>query len=70
VPGSLSGSNYGVRDQLIHSDTARLNYDRSITPEYISIWAGITHVFKPDSSPPSVLQNYNAVSSLGLVGAP
>jgi hypothetical protein len=59
----------GVRDQLIHSDTARLNYDRSITPTlYLHMGAGITHVFKPDSSPPSVLQDYNAVSSLGLVG--
>jgi hypothetical protein len=57
------------RDKHVAATTARLNYDRSITPTLL-IHAGIgeQRFHNPDTSPPSVLQ-YDAVAGLGLVGS-
>ncbi len=57
-----------IRDQMLHSDTFRLNFDRVITPTLI-LHAGIgeQHFYNPDSAPAGVL-GYDAVGKLGLKG--
>jgi len=57
------------RDKHVAATTARLNFDRSITPTLL-IHAGIgeQRFHNPDSSPPSVL-NYDAVAGLRLSGS-
>ena len=53
-----------IRDQLVHSDTFRLNLDRVITPTLVA-HAGIgeQHFYNPDSAPDGVL-GYDAVGKL------
>src|SRR5262249_47446290 len=57
-----------IRDQLVHSDTFRLNLDRIIAPTLV-FHAGIgeQHFFNPDSAPDSVL-GYDAAGKLGITG--
>ena len=58
-----------VRDQRIYSHTLRANFDKTITPRFL-VHAGVGYIryLNPDSSPPSVLQNYDAVANLGYIG--
>ena len=58
-----------VRVQEIFGTTARLNYDRSLTPTaLIHAGVGFQRFHNPDSSPPEVL-NYDAASKLGFIGS-
>jgi len=58
-----------VRDQRIYSHTLRTNFDKSVTPRLL-VHAGVGYIryLNPDSSPPSVLQNYDAVTQIGYKG--
>jgi hypothetical protein len=68
-PDGLPNSITAVRVQAIYGTTARLNYDRSITPTLLfHAGAGVQRFHNPDSSPPSVLQ-YDAVGQLGFTGS-
>jgi hypothetical protein len=58
-----------VRVQAIYGTTARLNYDRSISPTLL--WhsgIGFQRFHNPDSSPPQVL-DYDAATQLGFTGS-
>jgi hypothetical protein len=67
-PDGLPEPITAFRDQKIHSNNFRLNYDQSITPTLIfHAGIGLQNFFNPDSSPASVLR-YDAVSQLGLTG--
>ena len=58
-----------VRVQAIYGTTARLNYDRSISPTVL--WhsgIGYQRFNNPDTSPPQVL-GYDAASQLGFTGS-
>jgi len=58
-----------VRVQEIYGTTARLNYDRSITPSMLlHAGVGFQRFHNPDSSPPDVL-NYDAAGKLGFTGS-
>ena len=58
-----------VRVQEIYGTTARLNYDRSLTPTtLLHAGVGFQRFHNPDSSPASVL-NYDAAAQLGFVGS-
>jgi hypothetical protein len=68
-PDGLPDPLTAVRVQAIYGTTARLNYDRSITPTLLlHAGAGVQRFHNPDSSPPSVL-NYDAVGQLGFTGS-
>jgi hypothetical protein len=68
-PDGLPDSITAVRVQAIYGTTARLNYDRSITPTLLfHAGAGVQRFHNPDSSPPSVLQ-YDAAGQLGFTGS-
>jgi hypothetical protein len=57
-----------VRVQEIYGNTARVNYDRSITPTLlVHLGSGYQRFHNPDSSPPEVL-NYDAAGQLGFIG--
>lgn len=58
-----------VRVQAIYGNTARLNYDKSLTPTFL-VHAGVGYqrFHNPDSSPPEVL-NYDTVGQLGFKGS-
>ncbi len=57
-----------VRVQEIYGTTARLNYDKSITPTLLlHSGMGVQRFHNPDSSPPEVL-GYDAASQLGFLG--
>jgi hypothetical protein len=57
-----------VRDQMIHSDTFRLNADRTLSPTLLlHLGIGEQHFYNPDSSPAAVL-GYDAVGKLGIKG--
>jgi Carboxypeptidase regulatory-like domain/TonB dependent receptor len=67
-PDGLPAPLTSVRDQLEHSDTFRLNIDRTITPALLLHFGiGEQHFYNPDSSPASVL-GYDAVGQLGITG--
>ena len=58
-----------VRDKYVYSHTFRLNYDHTVTPTLLlHVGLGDQRFHNPDTSPPSVLQDFNAVKELGLVG--
>jgi hypothetical protein len=69
---TLDGLPWPVSPARIYIDrtpTYRLNIDRTITPTLlVHVGAGVVHYIHTDSAPPSVL-TYDAVKSLGLVGA-
>jgi hypothetical protein len=68
-PDGLPNPITAVRVQAIYGTTARLNYDRSITPTMLfHAGAGVQRFHNPDSSPPDVLQ-YDAASQLGFTGS-
>jgi hypothetical protein len=68
-PDGLPDSITAVRVQAIYGTTARLNYDRSITPTLLfHAGAGVQRFHNPDSSPPSVL-DYDAAGQLGFIGS-
>ncbi|MDZ4802450.1 MAG: TonB-dependent receptor [Bryobacteraceae bacterium] len=56
------------RDQIIRSNTLRINYDHTLTPTLI-LHAGVGYqrYWNPDSSPQSILA-YDPVAGLGLKG--
>lgn len=59
----------GFRDQHVHSDTYRMNYDHTLTPTLLMhLGFGYIRFYLPDSSPDAVLQ-YDAAKNLGFVGA-
>jgi hypothetical protein len=56
------------RDQIIRSQTVRLNYDHSLTPTtLLHLGAGYQRYHNPDSAPDNILE-YDAGSQLGLTG--
>lgn len=56
------------RDQKIYSQTARVNYDQTVTPTMmLHLGAGYIRFHNPDSSPEEVL-NYDAAGQLGFIG--
>jgi hypothetical protein len=68
-PDALPYPLSAVRVQAIYGTTARLNYDRSITPTIL--WhtgIGFQRFNNPDTSPSQVL-DYDAASQLGFVGS-
>jgi hypothetical protein len=57
------------RDQFIYAHTTRANYDHSLSPTFLlHLGAGYVRYLNPDSSPPAVLQDFDAVANLGFVG--
>ena len=57
------------RDQLIRSNTVRLNFDRSLSTHLLlHFGAGYQRYFNPDSSP-QVNMDFDAAGKLGLKGA-
>jgi hypothetical protein len=67
-PDGLPSPITAYRDQKIHSNNFRLNYDQSVTPTLlVHAGIGLQNFFNPDSSPASVL-HYDAASQLGLTG--
>lgn len=68
-PDGLPDPITAVRVQAIYGTTARLNYDRSLTPTLLfHAGAGVQRFHNPDSSPSSVL-NYDAAGQLGFNGS-
>lgn len=68
-PDGLPDPITAVRVQAIYGTTARVNYDRSLTPRILfHAGAGIQRFHNPDSSPPEVL-NYDAAGQLGFNGS-
>jgi hypothetical protein len=68
-PDGLPEPITSVRVQAIYGTTARLNYDKSITPTLLlHSGFGIQRFHNPDSSPPGVL-NYDAAGQLGFNGS-
>ena len=68
-PDGLPNPITAVRVQAIYGTTARLNYDRSITPTILlHSGVGYQRFHNPDSSPASVLQ-YDAAGQLGFTGS-
>lgn len=58
------------RDQFLYSQTARINFTHSLTPTLIlTLGAGVQRHRNPDSSPASVLTDFDPVSELGLRGS-
>lgn len=56
------------RDQIIRSNTIRINYDQTITPTLLlHVGAGYQRYWNPDASPQSIL-DYDAAGQLGLRG--
>lgn len=56
------------RDQVIRSQTMRLNYDRSLAPTLLlHLGAGYQRYKNPDSAPPASTQ-YDSLAGLGLKG--
>ncbi|MEX2260448.1 MAG: TonB-dependent receptor [Bryobacteraceae bacterium] len=56
------------RDQIIRSQTVRVNYDHSLTPtSLLHLGAGYQRYRNPDSAPDNILE-YDAASELGLRG--
>ncbi|HYO83482.1 MAG TPA: TonB-dependent receptor [Bryobacteraceae bacterium] len=56
------------RDQIIRSQTVRVNYDHSLTPTtLLHLGAGYQRYRNPDSAPENIL-DYDATSQLGLTG--
>ncbi len=67
-PDGLPNPITAVRVQAIYGTTARLNYDRSLSPTILlHSGVGYQRFHNPDSSPPGVL-NYDSASLLGFVG--
>lgn len=58
-----------IRVQNIYSHTMRLNYDHPLTPTLL-VHAGVGYLRfqSPDSSPSSVLEDYDAVAGIGFKG--
>jgi hypothetical protein len=68
-PDGLPDPITAVRVQAIYGTTARVNYDKSISPTWLMhVGAGVQRFHNPDSSPPSVLQ-YDMASQLGFTGS-
>jgi hypothetical protein len=68
-PAGLPVPITAVRVQAIYGTTARLNYDKSLTPTLLlHSGFGAQRFHNPDSSPPGVLQ-YDAAGQLGFVGS-
>ncbi|HWB85414.1 MAG TPA: TonB-dependent receptor [Bryobacteraceae bacterium] len=68
-PDGLPDPITAVRVQAIYGTTARLNYDKSLSPTFLlHVGAGVQRFHNPDSSPPSVLQ-YDAAGQLGFAGS-
>lgn len=68
-PDGLPDPITAVRVQAIYGTTARLNYDKSLTPTLLfHSGFGVQRFHNPDSSPASVL-NYDAAAQLGFVGS-
>jgi hypothetical protein len=58
------------RDQFLYSQTLRLNATHTLSPTVIlTLGAGIQRLRNPDSSPPSVLTEFDPVKELGLKGS-
>ncbi|HYP07970.1 MAG TPA: TonB-dependent receptor [Bryobacteraceae bacterium] len=59
----------GRRDQFIYAHTTRLNYDHTLSPTLLlHLGSGFIRYLNPDSSPRSVLEDYDAVAGIGFVG--
>ena len=58
-----------IRVQNIYSHTMRLSFDQSVTPTLlVHAGAGYVRFQSPDSSPSSVLEDYDAVAGIGFKG--
>ena len=58
------------RDQIIRSQTFRVNYDQSLTPTLLfHLGAGVQRYNNPDTSPP-VITEFDALAQLGLKNTP
>jgi hypothetical protein len=68
-PDGLPDPITAVRVQAIYGTTARMNYDKSLTPTLLfHAGFGVQRFHNPDSSPPQVL-NYDAAGKLGFAGS-